>query len=173
MSPLQGATFSESDVKAAHLYYLFHFISWPAKDATDNNTPVKFCTLGESLICKKLEIILASPQAVGIPAEVSVISQPQDAADCDYIFIDSQHSASISSVLAYTDGKSILTVSDSKSFTDTGGMIELKRESNHIIVKINLESLSAHGLKASSKLLNLAEITSTSNYQEAKNAPSR
>ncbi len=162
---VHAKTFNESDVKAAFLYYFLYFISWPDNDVENKSKPVKLCILDASPVAHALELILASPKAVNAAVEVKEISRPTEAIKCNYIYIGPKNSDSAASVVAITRGKSILTVSDNDGFANAGGMIELKRKSNKVKVRINLEVLSEHGLKASSKLLNLADIVSTPNLQ--------
>ncbi|MEH6635515.1 MAG: YfiR family protein [Halioglobus sp.] len=169
--PVQAKAFSESDIKAAFLYYFLYFISWPDSDVDNTSNPLKFCVLDANPVTQALELILASPKAVNTVVERHVISDPAEAATCNYVYLDSKHSASAALVLAATRGKAILTVSDNDGFASAGGMIELKRESNKVKVRINLEVLSGYGLKASSKLLNLADIVSAPDLQGAINDP--
>ena len=147
----------------AFLYYFLFFISWPDNDVDNRSDPLKFCALNASPVTEALELILASPKAANTAVEFYIISNPAEAALCNYVYVDSKHSASTALVVAATSGKSILTVSDSDGFASAGGMIELKRVSNRVNVRINRGVLSEHRLKASSKLLSLAQIVTTSN----------
>jgi hypothetical protein len=168
---VHAKTFNESDVKAAFLYYFLYFISWPDYDVENKSKPLKFCMLDASPVTQALELILASPKAVNTAVEHYAISKPAEAIKCNFVYIGAENSDSVASVIAITRGKPILTVSDIDGFANAGGMIELKRKSNKVKVRINLELLSEHGLKASSKLLNLADIVSTSSIQGVANVP--
>jgi hypothetical protein len=66
-------------------------------------------------------------------------------------------------ILAKLKDKKILTVSDSKTFMNDGGMIRFLTENNKIRLVINLDEVKEAGLDISSKLLRLAEI-----YDSAK-----
>jgi hypothetical protein len=161
VSIAQAATFEESDVKAAFLYYFFHFISWPEHVSESRDQPFEFCSLKKGPVVNALELVLASPKAAKTVVRVSKISDPEKVSDCDYVFIGSASEEYAREIIAATRGRAILTVSDIEGFTDMGGMIELKRNLNRVNVLINVELLRAQGLKASSKLLNLATIIST------------
>lgn len=52
----------------------------------------------------------------------------------------------------------ILTVSDKKSFAKNGDMIEMRETSKRLKLIINLPSINEAGLKASSRLLDVAEV---------------
>ena len=169
--PVHAKTFNEPDIKAAFLYYFLHFISWPENDLGNKTKPYKLCTLGESSVTRSLELILASPKAVNIAVEVHVISKAAQATECNYVYIGPLSNEYAAPVIALTRKNSILTVSDNDGFAKLGGMIEMKRKAKKVTVTINLEALTADGLKASSKLLNLADIVSTPNFQGATNVP--
>lgn len=168
---MHAKTFNESDIKAAFLYYFLFFISWPDNEVDNRNNPLKFCALDASPVTQSLELILASPKAANTAVEFYIISSPAEAALCNYVYFDSKHSASTALVVAATRVKSILTVSDSDGFASAGGMIELKRVSDKVEVRINLGVLSEHGLKASSKLLSLAQIVTTPNFYGGIDVP--
>ena len=170
---LHATQFNESDVKAAFLYYFLHFISWPNKSLGDKNEPYKFCMLEKSAVAQSLELILASSKAVNTAVEVRVILAASDATECDYVYIDQMNIEYSLAVIAITRGKPILTVSDNDAFAEGGGMIELKRESNKIKVIINRDAFAPSGLKASLKLLKLADTVSTPGFQGATNVPAK
>jgi len=161
VSSAQATTFEESDVKAAFLYYFFHFISWPERGPESAKTPYEFCVVKEGPVVNALELVLASPKAAKTAVHISEIPDTEKIAGCDYVYIDSASEDYALAFIAAAHGKAILTVSEIEGFAGMGGMIELKRNSNRINVLMNVDVLNAQGLKASSKLLNLATIIST------------
>ena len=160
-SPAQATTFEESDVKAAFLYYFFHFITWPERGSESAKTPYEFCVVRQGPVVNALELVLASPKAAKTAVNISEISDAQKVSSCDYVFIDSASEEYAQTIIATARGEAILTVSDVEGFAGMGGMIELKHSSNRISVLINVDALNAQGLKASSKLLKLATIIAT------------
>lgn len=168
MSIAQAATFEEPDVKAAFLYYFFHFISWPEHVSESRDQPFEFCSLNNGPVINALELVLASPKAAKTVVRISKISDPEKISGCDYVFIGSASEDYAREIIAATHGRAILTVSDIDGFTSMGGMIELKRNLNRVNVLINVELLRAQGLKVSSKLLNLATIISTPQNEDQR-----
>ncbi len=168
MSIAQAATFEEPDVKAAFLYYFFHFISWPERASGPKDQPFEFCSLNNGPVINALELVLASPKAAKTVVRISKISDPEKISGCDYVFIGSASEEYARDIIAATHGRAILTVSDIDGFTSMGGMIELKRSLNRVNVLVNVELLTAQGLKASSKLLNLATIISTPQNEDQR-----
>ncbi|MEH6912070.1 MAG: YfiR family protein [Oceanicoccus sp.] len=168
---MHAKTFNESDIKAAFLYYFLYFITWPDQEVDNKSDPLKFCSFDAGPVTQTLESILASPKAINTAVEIHIIENPAEATECNYVYVDSKNSASTALVISATSGKSILTVSDNDGFANAGGMIELTRISNKVKVRINLEVLSLHRLKASSKLLKLAEIVTRSNVRGGIDVP--
>ena len=173
MPSAYAKVFNESDVKAAFLYYFTYFISWPDQDIYSKSAPLKLCIFETSRVKQSLEHILASPKAANSAVELHVISKPAEVVTCSFVYIDPDDRELVTSVMAITRGKPILTVSDGDGFADAGGMIELKREENRVRVRINVDVISEHELKASSKLLGLAEIVSVPDLPGATDVPAR
>ena len=163
VAPLGTATagdaeFEESDVKAAFLYYFFHYIYWPEKSKHDADHHIDFCATADGPVTNSLKLLLASPKAAATAARITIVLTPEQLTACDYVYIDSATESSIQNIFENTRGKPILVVSDLEGFASMGGMIELKTNASRISVLINLETMAAQGLIASSKLLNLAII---------------
>jgi len=161
VSSAQTPAFEESDVKAAFLYYFFHFISWPERGSGSAGTAYEFCYVNEGPVVDALKLVLASPKAAKTTVNIKKISDVQNVSGCDYVFIGSASEKHAQTIIAATKGEAILTVSETEGFAAMGGMIELKRNSNRVNVLMNADALDAQGLKASSKLLNLATIITT------------
>ena len=157
------AEFKESDVKAAFLYYFFHYIHWPEQPGRDEDDQIDFCATADGPVTSSLRLLLASPKATATAARITIVSTPKQLAACDYVYIDSATESSIQNIFANTRGEPILVVSDRGGFASMGGMIELKTNASRISVLINREAMAAQGLRASSKLLNLATIISADN----------
>ena len=166
LSSAQAATFEESDVKAAFLYYFSHFISWPESGDQANDQLVEFCSFGDDPVTQSLMRLLVTPKADNSKMNTRLVTDAAMTSGCDYVFIGVANKDSALEIIETIRGKPILTVSDIDNFTDIGGMIELKRDANRINVLINVDTLEAHQLKASSKLLSLATIVSSPGSQE-------
>ena len=166
MSTAQAATFEESDVKAAFIYYFFHFISWPEDGGKSSDDFIEFCSLDNGPVTQSLKQILATPKAASTKVRATLLTDPLKVSRCNYLFISAASENLARETIKNAQGKPILTVSDIENFTLWGGMIELKRTEKRVNVLINIDTLTDHQLKASSKLLNLATIVTTSGKQE-------
>ncbi|MEP4147885.1 MAG: YfiR family protein [Halioglobus sp.] len=153
-SPVKAETLDESALKAAFLNYFSHLIRWPNASSTEE---LRFCSAGESKLTSVLEQlwILQEPKKVTIT--FSVIASPKEAGRCDYVFVESHNRAMALPIIAATRGLAILTVSDADGFAKAGGVIELVRKENRVGLIINTRALASQDLRASSKLLSIAE----------------
>ena len=158
----KAASFEEFQIKAAFLFHFSHFIKWPGPQVDLINKPIVFCALDEGPVESALKELLLTSQARTHAMRFSLISDPSETSACNYLFIGSANQHEIARAIKSTDGKAILTVSDSEGFALQGGMIELARKGNRIQVLINLKNVTEHDLKVSSKLLRLATIISPS-----------
>jgi hypothetical protein len=125
---------TESELKAVFLLRLPQFVSWPAPTS--------------ELSGLLQQIVAAEPKG----REVRPLIADQ-VSTCDVVF------ASVwerESEQAFEQG--VLWVSDRPGFAREGGMVELKRHGARMRLVINLAALESAGLKASSKLLQLAEV---------------
>lgn len=154
----KAATFEESQIKAAFLFHFFDFIKWPNLPTEETNQSMVFCALDEGPVEHALRELLLAPQARNSTIQFKLISDPSETSACNYLFISSANKHLISRFIENTFGKAILTVSDSEGFALQGGMIELVRKGTRVRVLINIQNVTNHGLKVSSKLLRLATI---------------
>jgi hypothetical protein len=161
VSPTHAVTFEESQTKADFLYHFFHFIKWPSRGAEETRKPLVFCAFDKGPVENALQQLIMAPQARDPTVFFGLISDPSEASTCNYIFISGAKKHLIADAIESTYGKAILTVSDSEGFAQQGGMIELAHWGTRIHVLINLQNVTASGLKASSKLLQIATIVSS------------
>ena len=61
-------------------------------------------------------------------------------------------------ILAAIAGDSVLTVSETKSFAEVGGVIGLVNQRTKVRIQINVAAVESSGLQISSRLLRLADI---------------
>jgi hypothetical protein len=148
----------EMRVEAAFLYSFARFVEWPDDPGASASTPVTFCVLGSAPIENALEQSLAGKMINGHPVLTRRIGRPEDALQCRIAFIGWDESKRLPAVLAALNGAPVLTVADFELFASHGGMIQLIKEGNKFRFAVNVDAVTRHGLRASSKLLQLAEV---------------
>jgi hypothetical protein len=148
---------SEYQLKAAFLYHFAQFVEWPPTAFPDPATPMVIAVLGESPFGEDLEKTISGKSINKHPLEVREIHSATEATNsCHLLFISSSEKRRLPETLAALRGTSVLTVSETEGFTESGGMINFVLEGTKIRFRINDAAAKSAGLKISSKLLSLA-----------------
>ena len=147
----------ELRIEAAFLYNFAKFVEWTGDSGVPSSTPVTFCVLGNELLHNALEESLAGKTINGRALVAQQIGNPRDATRCQIVFVGWTEKK-LPELLDALGGRAVLTVSDNEQFARHGGMIQLNKEGNKFRFAINVDAVNCHGLRISSKLLQLAEV---------------
>jgi hypothetical protein len=149
----------ESLVKAGYIEKFTHFFQWPETRAGDNPQDVfNIAVIGENTFGEDLADIFNKTSVKDKPVMITTISSVEQIKDCNILFISASEKNNLDEILNYTNGKPILTISDTKGFGKNGVIINMFREGDYIRYEINRTSLEKSGLIINSMLLNYAVI---------------
>ena len=143
-------------VKAAFLYNFAKFAEWPALAP---GGAIALCVVGDDRIANALVETVRGQNISGHALEVS---RPQDSATwraCHLLFVANGETKRAAGGLSGIKTLPVLTVSDGKDFSQTGGIIELFVEAGRMRFAINVDAVEGAGLRISSRLLGLAKVT--------------
>ena len=153
-----AASNAEYDVKAALLFKLSRFISWPESDASA--LPMTICIYGKNPFGKALNS-LQKKASKKYSMEIRHFSNVDQGLDsCHILFISQAAARQVKSVLLAVSHSPVLTVSDIRLFADSGGMVEFSTKEKRISFRINLQAAKNSDIKLASPLLELATIVS-------------
>lgn len=145
-------------LKAALIYKIAKFVTWPADSTVKDSNNFGICLLGEADFGEVLKS-LEGRSVKGRTIVVNRFTQSRSIdARCQIVFISASKRAFMEDIVRYLQGKPILTVSDEEDFARIGGMVQFKEQNNKVGFNINLKSADRAGIKISSQLLNLATI---------------
>lgn len=147
-------------VKAVFLFNFTQFISWPDSAFSEPGAALVVGIYGKDPFGPFLDEVFNGESMGGHPLAVKRCSSLNDILDCHILFIHASESKHVKTILAFLDGRAVLTVGEAPGFTRQGGMVRFLQEDNKIRLRINLGRVKGAGLIASSKLLQLAEIVS-------------
>jgi YfiR/HmsC-like len=150
------AALPEYEVKAAIIYKISRFVTWPA--AQEGNRPFNLCVLGNDPFESALDVLTG--QTIK-SQKIAVLRLPELApatVNCDIAFISAAAIKKLPEILTALKGHAILTISDSPGFARSGGMFGLVTRDNKIVFEINIAATRAAGIEISSQLLQLATI---------------
>jgi hypothetical protein len=152
----QGSKPTDYDVKAAYLYNFGHFIEWPTNATAAKSDNFTVCVLGQDPFGRALDATLAGETIAGKSVIAKRISTPQEASNCQILFMSSAEEARLKQVVEVLNRQAILTVSDMPQFSQRGGMIQFVMEGKKVRFEVNLSAVQQGGLTLSSELLKVA-----------------
>lgn len=144
----------EYRIKAAYLYNLLRFITWPAQNA-DTDEPVTICVYGYNPFDRYLDK-LESRTVDQRPIAVRYVAERQPLDECEMVFVSQYNTTEPEAIAAQPPLPPILTVSDSDHFMRRGGMVGLVSVGNNIQLDINLTRGRQAGFQFSANLLEVA-----------------
>ena len=153
----------EPQVKAVFLFNFTQFIDWPAKTFAEPGSPMIIGILGDDPFGSYLEQAILNEKINNHPLVIQHYKTVDEVKKCQILFINISNKEQLDQVFKSLEGRSILTVGDSRNFIRQGGMVRFFTENDKIKFQINAEAAKAAGLTISSKLLRLAEIVTSKN----------
>jgi YfiR/HmsC-like len=164
--PAQQSKPTEYDVKAVYLYNFGKFVEWPPSAASSNSNTFSLCVLGNDPFGAALDRTVAGEKIAGRKAVARRISKPQEAQDCQILFISASENERLKPILQALAGRPVLTVSDMPEFCLRGGMIQFELEGNRVRFQVNLGAARSAALSLSSELLKVATAVKDSGSGE-------
>jgi hypothetical protein len=142
-------------VKAGFLFNFAKFTEWPA---LPSSATILMCVVGDERIAVALADTVREQK---ISEHTLDVSRPQDSAAwraCHVLFIADAELRKSAAGLDALRSVHVLTVSDAKDFSHTGGIIEFYLEGGKMRFAINTDAADRSGVRLSSRLLSLARI---------------
>ena len=146
----------EYRVKAAIVYKVAKFVSWPSSAFDSNQAPLVMCITGKDPFGQYIDN-LDGKNIRGRPLVVRrVDNDALSLQRCHVVFVP--EGSAEREILAALRSRPVLTIGDSATFAETGGVLGLSLENNRIAFEINLDAAKNSGLDISASLLQLSKI---------------
>ncbi len=147
----------EYAVKAAFVYNFARFIQWPESAFACETDQFQICYIGNEKVAKQLNSINGKKKDERT-ISVKHFSSVKGCEGCNIIFI-SRNSGTLflKKIISLTKEKPVLTIGESKGFTQLGGVINFTPKKGRLLFEININAAKKK-LKPSSRLLKLAII---------------
>jgi hypothetical protein len=143
-------------LKAAYVYNFAKFTQWPTSAFPGDTSPLTLCIVGQDGLAAQLRQ-LGGRQAKGRSLEVRQVGGDAIPDDCQMAYLARSASGSQSGLLESIGDRPVLTISQTRRFGISGGIIELYQRNGKIRFSINQAAASRAGLRISSRLLKLAD----------------
>lgn len=148
-----------SEVRSAFLYQMAKFIEFPS---TDTSRQVSFCFYdlqqGPGQLLSNNNTLTLN----NLPIEVKLITTKQSISElsrvCDITYIDERLEGDIIPIWTDTISLNTLTIGESISFLEKGGIASLVQEGNKIRLYINKKQLLQRSFKVQSRLLAVSKF---------------
>ncbi|HEX8280176.1 MAG TPA: YfiR family protein [Chthoniobacterales bacterium] len=149
---------NEYALKSVFLYNFCRFIDWPAAAFSGPNEPIVIGVLGDDPFGPLLDEAVQGETFRGRAIRIEHYRAVREIGRCHLLFVSQSESGRLNEILSAVAGRSSVTVGESESFIENGGMIALAADRNRVRLLINPDTLRAARLDVSSKLLRVAEI---------------
>jgi len=177
----------EYKIKAAFIYNFIKFTDWPEEKPVDANDVITIGIIGENPFGHAFEPIIdkqVKNKTVVIKTFESLEGlnkdpdknrekqkeQLQAVRKCHVLFICSSEKKYIPKIIDAIQGSSVLTISETGDFLETGGMINFLTENKKVRFEVNLDASEKEKIKISSKLLRLAKrVIKEKSFADKKN----
>jgi hypothetical protein len=154
-----GASASEYAIKAAIIFKIAKFVSWPEQAFSGQSEPLTVCVQNNDPIAAAMSE-LNGKLIHGRVFSVHYIDENTTKHNsCQILFLSNTHREKQQALLNEAVGQPVLTIGDSDKFISQGGIIELNIAKNHVHFSINVAASETSGLNISAQLLQLAVIT--------------
>ena len=141
-------------MKAAFLYNFAKFAEWTALPP---GAPIVVCVVGDDEVAAALVAIVRGQTIGGRTVDTWRPVEVKTWRSCHVLYTTAAENRAGGGVSGLRT-LPVLTVSDSKGFAQSGGIIELYVEDERLRFAINVDALERSGLRLSSRLLGLAKI---------------
>jgi len=145
----------EYRVKAAFLFNFVRFVEWPERRSSAR-TPFVIGVYGDDPFGSILRQTTRGKAVADRAIEVRRAADLGEAGDCDVLFVSDSERDTLAQILESLRGAGVLSVGESDSFLDDGGMINFVIDSERVRFEVDLDSVRAEGLDLSSQLLKVA-----------------
>lgn len=158
----QGAAASEYAVKAAIIFKIAKFVSWPKHVYAGQSEPLSVCVRKNDPIAAAMSALSGKPIHGRALSVRYFDNNPKISSGCQILFMSDASDTRQLALLDSIAGQPVLTIGNSQQFTRRGGIIGLEIKNNRVQFAINIAASETAGLDISAQLLQLAKITDSS-----------
>lgn len=147
-------------IKAAILYNLAKFATWPDTAFSAADAPLRICILGHDPFGPALES-LHGKRIGARKLAITAFAEVEYAAACHVLFVSASEEHRLAEILDAVSRRPVLTVADFNHFASAGGIVGLTEVDDRSRLEVNIDAAGQAGVKLSSKLLRLAVTVDT------------
>ena len=146
----------EYEVKAAYLYNIVNFVTWPPDAFNGPADPLHVCVSGMDPFGRAIDNAMQNGTSNGRPVQIIRTSDASVLPTCELVFVPGNNADLIDQAVRVTAQRPVLTVGEAPDFLRRGGMIAFVVDGGRVRFDVNLQAASARGLTLSARLLQVA-----------------
>lgn len=150
---------SEYEVKAAYIFNLLPFTTWPPTAFQTPTSPLTICVAAPDPFGNLLKQTFQDERVGDHPVVVTDVASAAAVGGCQVLFIGASADADGTIQRAAASG-SILTVGEAGRFQQRGGMVTFFIERGRVRFDVNQTSAARTRIQFSSKILQIARMVS-------------
>lgn len=150
-------------IKAASLYYIAKFVTWPLSQAeqTQPLPELTLCVVGEDPLNDFIKGTASGKTSHGRRIAVRLFPSDADSVavrDCDVLYLGEISASSSEKLLRSAHEKPVLTIRSVREVKWSNVVIQLFESSNKLNIAVDLPLALSKGLKISSELLRVSTV---------------
>lgn len=147
----------ESEIKAAYLFNFLKFVEWSEGNYPDLGNIIRITIVGSNNFGEAFDPLMGK-LVMGKKLVISHVESITDLQPSHLIYCENHHTSRLTREVIATSASGTITVGETISFVEQGGIIGFVEKENSIRFAVNLEATRAAGISFSSQLLKLAII---------------
>jgi hypothetical protein len=153
---VRAAEDSPEWVKASFLYHLTRYTSWPDTAFASKTAPIVIAVVGDPGVAEEVRKLTAGQQVEGRSIEVQKLAAGEPLPRAHLVLLPANDFEALKTQASSLRDSPTLRVAESERFATAVGDVGFKLVRGRVSFDINRDNSRRHGLKVSSKLMNLA-----------------
>jgi len=147
-------TYSEDAVKAAYLFRIAGYVSWP--EQTPSDAPFVIAVLGSAEMARELRQLLPGHLINNRPAQIREIRGAEDLGSPQILYVGTGRAESLQKMIPAAGLPSTLLVTDEEGGLKAGSTLNFLLIDRRVRFEVSLTAADRSGLKISAELLGVA-----------------
>jgi hypothetical protein len=138
-------------LKSLFIYNFTKHVDWP----DNGGSQLIIGVVNEPGTAEKLQQILKNKRIKEKTYEVFTVQSPEEALNCQLIYIPAQHGYLLKQFLKWMDGRKVLIVTEGSNMAARGAAISIIENNGKLTFEVNEQAIFKSGLNVSKELIRL------------------
>lgn len=148
----------EEQARAAFLFQLAQYVTWPPESFSAESAPVRVCVLGQDTLYGVLEAMVQRKKIQERPVSIRKVDTPSQMMGCHIAFIGLKREKQLRELFAGWTYPPVLLMGEAERFAEIGGIVNLIIQGGRVSFEINTDAAARARIDFRSQLLRFARI---------------